>query len=288
MSYEQFTLPSGDVVCTGMLRSTNDAPPLLRAFPQNMLMDDKDIERRLNARSIKDMRAARQFRMRNQGGIGSCCPVSVVSCFEQLQEETGRPHTPLQPEHLYSAINGGRDSGATLRAAMNRMVTHGCASHESGLVPYQSYNRRSIRDVAAADRDGLRFRFHEPFALPKDFKTYCRAVASAICLGMPVEFAWHVTSATMRLNNGFVSVGRGPGNHASYLHWAKWVGGEELIVGDIANSWGPSANQVYGRTTGGWGDNGYGLCRMSDIFPTQAYHDHFVPTMIIDDPQEKR
>lgn len=284
---EQFTLPDGTLVGTGMLRVAGGPPAVLRAFPQDLMLDDRDIERRLKARKIEVMRNKRRYRMRNQGRIGSCCPVSVCSGFEQLQENTGRPHVPLQPEHLYSAINGGSDGGALLDHAMKRMVSHGCASAESGLVRFETVRRSQIANVAAADKDGLRFRLHEPYELPTDWRDWCRAVASAICHDLPVEIAWHVTGATMAgLRNGFCQVGNGPGNHASLLHWAQWVGGDELIVADLQNSWGPTMNTIYGPKTVGWGDGGFGLIRMSDVFATRRYHRHFVSTMIIDDPKE--
>jgi hypothetical protein len=280
---EQFRLPDGTVVGTGNLRIAGGPQETLRSFPQELLLEDGEIQKLLARKTIKEARAARQYRMRNQGQIGSCCPVSVVSCFEQTQEVTGRPHTALQPEHLYMNINGGSDSGALLERAMRRMITHGCAS--AGKVPYQAYNRRQASNVAAADEDGKRFLMHEPFAIPTDYKTYCRTVASCIARDWPVEIAWHVTGATMRLINGFAVVGRGPGNHASYLHWAEWIGGETLIRPDLANSWGPTQNVIYGARSNGWGENGYAKIQLDDVYATRRYHQHFAVTSISDDPQ---
>lgn len=284
---EVFKLPDGTEVGTGMLRVVGGPAPVLKAFPQDLMLDDKDIERRLKARTIEAMRAKRRYRMRNQGRIGSCCPTSVVSCAEQLQEKTGRPHVPLRAEHLYSMINGGVDGGALLDHAMKAMVTRGCASVASNTVKFETVRRSQIANPAAADKDGLRFRMHEPYELPTDWHDWIRAVASAICHGLPVEMAWHVTGATMAgLRGGYCVVGNGPGNHASMLHWAKWVGGEELIVPDLQNSWGPTMDTVYGPKTVGWGDGGFGLIRMGDVFATRRYHKHFVGTMMIDDPLE--
>lgn len=280
---ETFKLPDGTPVCTGMLRIAGGPKETLRSFPDELLLDDAEIKQLLSRKTIKEARAARQHRMRNQGQIGSCCPVSVVSCFEQLQAVTGRPHTPLQPEHMYMNINGGSDGGALLERAMQWMVRNGCAS--AGKVPYQSYNRRQARDIAAADEDGQRFKMHEPYAMPTDYKTWCRAVASCIAREYPVEIAWHVTGSTMRLTNGYCNVGRGPGNHASYLSWAEWVGGEVLIVPDLNNSWGPVADPVYGAKSNGWGEAGNGRIRMDDVFATRRYHQHFAATSIIDDPK---
>jgi hypothetical protein len=180
-------------------------------------------------------------------------------------------------------INGGGDNGALIERAMQRMVSHGCSPH--GMVPYQAYNRRQAPNVAAADAEAPRFRMHEPYAMPTDYKSWCRCVASSIARGFAVEIAWHVTGASMRLTNGQCNVGRGPGNHASYLHWAKWVGGESLIVPDLANSWGPVRSKLYGAPNQGWGEGGYGLIEMDDVFATRRYHQHFTTTSIIDDPK---
>jgi hypothetical protein len=279
---EKFTLPDGTPVGTGMLRIAGGPRETLRAFPDELLLDDADIKKLLSRKTIKEARAQRKHRTRNQGQIGSCCPVSVVSCFEQLQVVTGRPHTPLQPEHMYMNINGGGDNGALLERAMQWMIRNGCAS--AGKVPYQAYNRRQAPNIAAADEDGKRFKMHEPYAIPTDYKTWCRAIASSLAREYPVEIAWDVTGATMRLTNGYCNSGRGPGNHASFLHWARWVGGEVLIEPDLANSWGPVMDPIYGARSQGWGeDGGHGLIRMDQLYPTRRYHQHFAATSIIDD-----
>lgn len=281
---EQFQLPDGTLVGTGMLRMAGGPRETLKAFPEDLLLDDADLKKLLSRATIKEMRDRRRKRVRNQGQIGSCCPVSVVSCFEETQVRSGRPHTPLQPEHLYARINGGGDNGALLQDAMVEMVRNGCGP--AGSVPPGTYSRRQQGNVAAADREGPRFKMHEPFALPTDYRTYCRALASAIARDMLAEIAWHVTSSTMRLDGrGFCRVGRGPGNHASFLHWAEWVGGEELIVPDLGNSWGPTLDKLYGPPSPGWGEDGHGRIHMPDLFATRKYHQHFIVSSIIDDPK---
>lgn len=282
---ERFQLPDGTLVGTGMLRIAGGPRETLKAYPDDLLLDDADIKKLLSRATIKEMRKRRQKRVRNQGQIGSCCPVSVCSLFEETQVRSGRPHTPLQPEHLYAKINGGGDNGALLQDAMVEMVEKGCGP--AGSVPQGTYNRRQQGGaVVVADREASRFRMHEPFATPTDFKTYCRAVASAIARDMMAEIAWHVIGDTMRLDGrGYCRVGRGPGNHASFLHWAEWVGGEELIVPDLANSWGPTLEALYGPPSSGWGEDGHGRIQMVDLFATRRFHQHFIVSSIIDDPK---
>ena len=280
---EQFVLPHGSMVATGMLRSPDGPKVKFASFPQELMLEDNDIKRLLEKRSIADSRKKRSYRMQNQGQIGSCAARAAVGGHYQVQEMAGRAITPLQPEHLYARVNGGRDGGSMLDRCYQALASGGCSS--AGKVPYQSYNRRQQGNVEAADQDGLRFKIHEPYALPDTYDEYVRAIASALARGYPVNIAWHVGAGSMRLRNGFCVVGGGPGNHASFLHDAKWVGGRDLIHGDLMNSWGPVESEVYGKRGSGWGDGGFGLMQMQDIFRTRRYHVHYVLTSVMDDPQ---
>jgi len=280
---EQFTLPDGTLVGTGNLRVAGGPTKMLRSFPDELLLDDKEIQYLLKMRSIGTSRAKRRKRMQNQGQIGSCNARMAIGMFYQCQEASGQKHKPLQPEHLYMNINGGSDGGSLLDRGMNRMVSHGCAS--AGMVPFQSYNRRQAPRIAEADADGMRFRCHEPYALPDGYREYVRAFASASARGWPIGIAWHVGGASMRLANGFCQIGRGPGNHASFIHDSEWIGGEDLVNADLNNSWGPTEDLVYGPKTGGWGDGGFGKIRLQDLFATRRYHVHYVMTSIVDDPK---
>ncbi len=62
--------------------------------------------------------------------------------------------------------------------------------------------------------------------VPRDYPSFRIAIASAIARDYPIIIAWHVSNASMRLNNGFIVQGRGPGNHATFIHSGKFVEGK--------------------------------------------------------------
>jgi hypothetical protein len=70
------------------------------------------------------------------------------------------------------------------------------------------------------------------------------------------------------------------------LHSAKWVGGRELIHADIKNSWGPTMDEMYGPRTGGWGEQGFGLCTMEQAFACLNNHDYYVLTSVRQNPDK--
>jgi hypothetical protein len=269
---EQFQLPDGSLVGTGNLRLPSGPMNVFGDYPESLLLDDTEIKRLLSAKSIKDNRDRHSPYMLNQGQVGSCNAYMAAAMHHQCQLHAGRDVQLLQPEHLYMNINGGRDNGSMLDRGMQWMVNNGCAP--KGSVPYQSYQRSRISNIEEVDREGRRFRIHEPYVAPTDYDKYVRAVASALARGYPVGIAWHVSSGSMRLRNGFCIVGSGPGNHASLLHSAEWVGGRDLIVADLQNSWGTR-----------WGEAGFGKITMQDLFRTRRYHQHYVMTSLVDDPK---
>lgn len=281
--HEQFQLPDGTLVGTGNLTVAGGPPKMLRTFPDELMLEDREIERLLKMRNLEASRAKRRKRMQNQGQIGSCNARMAVGMYYQVADLAGIPHRVLAPEHLYMNINGGSDSGSLLDRGMRRFVTHGCASY--GMVPFQSYNRRQAPNIAAADEDGKRALIHEPFALPEDYKRYVRALASAGARGFPIGIAWHVSGSSMRLRNGYCVVGGGSGNHASFLHELVWIGGQDLVDGDLNNTWGPTEDVVYGPKNQGWGEGGFGKIRIQDLYRTRRYHVHYVMTSVHDDPK---
>ena len=280
---DQFQLPDGTLVGTGNLRSPSGPMNVFGEYPESLLLEDSEIKRLLDERSIEASRTVRKSRMQNQGQVGSCNAYMAIGMHYQCQEVAGRKHTVLAPEHLYMSINGGRDVGSMLDRGMQHLVNAGCAP--VGMVPYQSFQRNRVPNISAADAEGQRFKIHEPYAMPSDYDTYVRAVASALARRYPVGIAWHVTSGSMRLRNGFCVVGGGPGNHASFLHDAEWIGGRDLIHADLFNSWGPTLDAAYGKRGSGWGDGGFGKIKMQDLFATRRYHQHYAMTSVIDDPK---
>ncbi len=149
------------------------------------------------------------------------------------------------------------------------------------------YNRRQFdREVLKiADQEAERFKGFEYYKAPtSSFEKFCLCIASALARKFQVIFAWHVGGGSMRLNNGYAVVGRGRGNHSNCLHSAKWVGGKTLVHPDDQNSWGPSVNPLFGPVGGqGWGEGGFALFTMEDVFACAPYHcTYIVPTFRID------
>ena len=143
-----------------------------------------------------------------------------------------------------------------------------------------SYNKRQLSGdaVREADKQASRFRGWEWYRAPRDFSTFKRCIASELARRNPVVFAWHVGNGSGRLRNGYVVTGRGPGNHATYFHSAKWVGGDDLVHPDCRNSWGPSQNPAYGRPGQSWGDKGFALFTMAQAFSCTSHHDTYIVT----------
>ncbi|MDM4015819.1 hypothetical protein [Roseiconus lacunae] len=284
---ERFKLPDGSIVGTGNnFDASAEKLVTSKPFPDELMLDNADIQRLMKRRSLAKERDHRRKRMQNQGRVGSCNAEMVVAGAHQLQESTGRPHVPLASNHLYARINGGRDNGSALAKGMRAMVDIGCGRRD--LVPVQTYNRRQQGNrLNEADADGMHRRIHEPYVLPDDFRTFVRALASAIARGMPVGLAWHVGGGSMRLRNGYIVHGRGAGNHATLGHSGKWVGGSDIIHPDIQNSWGPCIDPAYGVVSrGGWGDGGFGLTTPEALFACRRYHTFYVFTSIIDDSRD--
>lgn len=299
---EQFKLDDGSLVSTGLLMPTA-AEQLLMAnvaeYPEGMLLEDSQIQSRLVVNGVqiyKEKRKQRARRMRNQDSLGKCNASSNASGVEQLREIQGMPDIAISDCYIYSLVNGGQDRGSALISTFEQMQQNGASPMEiqvGGLtktLPNNAYSRRQFpADVLRqADIEAKRIVGFEFYKAPMDsFANYCRAIASAIARDQPVVFAWHVGNGGMRLNNGYAVVGRGPGNHSNLLHAAKWVGGKTLIHPDDQNSWGPCVNPLYGRTGGsGWGEGGFGLFTMEDVWACARNHCTYILTSTKIDPND--
>lgn len=298
---EQFEL-DGDTVGTGLLMPSPTQQLLMDAmqtYPDGLLLDDDDIQKRLvvNGKQVYLVkREQRRYRMRNQGPDGKCNGSSNTSGQEQVREGQGMPHVALSDSYLYSLINGGRNNGSALIESYQTLPESGIAPMQLEVngkqvtLPANFYNRSQLPSdvLRVADQQAKRFRGHEFYKVPMDsFERYCRAIASAIARDQPVVFAWHVGSNSMKLVNGYVKVGRGPGNHSNLLHSAKWVGGRTLVHPDDQNSWGPCTSPLYGVVSKtGWGDGGFGLFTMEDVYACARNHCTYVIASSKADPQD--
>lgn len=247
-------------------------------------------------RYIKD-REARRYRMRNQARLGKCNGSSNADGIEQLREGQGMPKMAMSDCYVYSLANDGRDQGCALITTLTQLQAAGGTSPMelqidgvTKVLPNDFYNRRQVdkRLLQQADIEAKRFVGWEFYKAPVgDFAKFCRALATAIARKDPIIFAWHVGSSSMSLRNGYVQVGRGPGNHSNIFHSGKWVGGKELVHPDDKNSWGPSVDPLYGPTGGqGWGDGGYALFTMEDAYACADNHCCYIMTSMRADPND--
>lgn len=261
---EQFQLPDGTMVGTGNIAP--EAPRMLYAeLPENLLLDNDEIERMLPAGFYEGERAYYRKWMINQGQIGKCNTSAAVGAEYRIREIQGYEHVALADNHLYWRINGGKDRGSMLDDGMLEVESRGVCRRvlDSGTVPHNAVSERDVSDQmrTEANQDGPNYRTHEPWRIPLG-ANFARAIASCLARRYPIIMAWHVGNNSMRLQNGYAQQGRGPGNHASFFHCGKFVGGQDIVHPDLCNSWGPVANELYGSKGGGWGEGGFGLMTM--------------------------
>lgn len=287
-SNEQFKLPDGTLIGTGCILPLEDdreeAARTYKVFGESFYLDPSDIEELLPTGHYLEQRKRQKPRMRNQGSVGKCNAAATISSIEQIRDREGLPDIVFSDAHLYMNINGGRDGGSLLIDGFKWGQRNGFSPRklklgdEEYLFPEFDYNRRQIpeRWLREADTQAKQYLSWEPMIIPKDYATFKIALASALARRYPVVHAWHVGSGSMRLSNGYVVQGRGPGNHATCFHSAKWVGGSDLIHPDSKNSWGPTENAIYGPRGSGWGDGGFGLFTMQDAYQCRQYHEFWV------------
>lgn len=298
---EQFKLDDGVIVGTGLNMPNADEKLVMAAlaeYPEGMYLDSAEIERRLvrNGEQVYlKKRKKRAKRVRNQDVLGKCNASSNASGIEQLREEQGMPDVALSDCHLYSLVNGGQDRGSGLVTTFEKVQQVGISPMQvqvGGMLktlPNNFYNRKQVDAalIKQADIEAKRFLGFEFYKAPLKFDDYCRAVASAVARDQAVVFAWHVGNNSMRLKNGYAVVGHGVGNHSNLIHSAKWVGGRTLIHPDDMNSWGPCVDPLRGKTGGsGWGEGGFALFTMEDMFACAQHHCTYIITSVRPDPND--
>lgn len=285
---EYFVLPDGTRVSTGCQVPTPAERSLVADLPvygEDFYLDGGDIEKLLSGDYYRQKRQDRSKWVLNQASLGKCAASAGVGAFHNRRELDGLAHIVLSDCYLYMHINRGRDSGALLQDCM-AYAKKGVAPRKLNsdgkdyLIPSDIYLRnqmpRQWYDVAVEASKS--FTTFEAYKLPVDsFTVFKIALASALARDHQVVHAWHVGGSSMRLRNGYVQQGNGPGNHATLFHCGKWVGGQDLVHPDVQNSWGPSKDPMYGPTgSAGWGEDGFGLMTMQDAFQCTKYHDFWV------------
>lgn len=284
---EEVILDGGFRVATGLLpnqESDNLLCANLEDFPDDWIWDGEDIQRHMvlgGTDRYKLDRARRAFRMRNQGGLGKCNASSNASGMEQVREQQGFKHVELNDCFTYMQVNGGADQGSTLPSTFDNLQKVGVAPYRlqvGGMTktfPNDVFKRSQVNaelynqaQVEASRFKGVRF-----LKLPLgDFRKFCLAAATCIARGLPIVWAWHVGNNGSRLNSGYMQCSNGPGNHSNLIHSGKWVGGSELVHPDNQNSWGPTKDTIYGPSGPSWGEGGFGLATMEDLYSCVQYH----------------
>jgi hypothetical protein len=277
-------LLNGEYCGTGLLEPVGCRPCVSADFADNWLLDDAAIMRLMSAYQVEPMRERYRNWMINQGSVGKCNCSAAVGAAYRVRNRMGLPHVVLSDADLYVRISGGSDRGSMLDDALDVVREEGLAEYwtTAGKYPSSAYNRRQVPvdvwDLAVQSRPN--YRSHEPVRIPTDGR-FVRAVASCLARGWPVIMAWHVGNQTMRLRNGYIQQGRGPGNHASFLDGAKWVGGRDIVHPNLVNSW-TSFDSTYGDTRGGWGDEGNGLITMDDLQQCKDRHVYYAMTSFVE------
>jgi hypothetical protein len=287
----------GVEVGTGLLMPDERASSLMSSaptYPQDMMLDEGEIKKLLADDYWKQSRKHLSKWMIHQGSLGKCNASATQGAMDQIRDNLGMEHVVLSDCHLYANINGGQDRGSMLADGFSYVQKFGIAPKKFQFegkfeeLPTTFYSRRQLDSdlLEQADKEALRFRGFEWYKAPKDYNSFKIVIASALARRQPVVFAWHVGSNSMRLRNGYVQVGRGPGNHATVFHSAKYVGGEDIVHPDCRNSWGPSKSPEYGSSRGSWGDEGYAHFTMEQAFACNRHHDTYIVTSARPDPNE--
>lgn len=217
--------------------------------------------------------------------VHNCNASSNASGFEQIREIQGMQHVPLADCYTYIGCNGGKDQGSGLPTTFTFAQTNGFSPYRlqcggvTKTFPNDAYNQRQVpADVfAQAKIESARFMGVRLLKIPVgNFQLFCQVVATAIARRLPIIWAWQVGGPGSRLNNGYMQVSRGMGNHSNLLHSGKWVGGKNLVDPDNENSWGPTADPLYGPPGPAWGENGFGLCTMEDSYACAHIHPPYI------------
>lgn len=155
-------------------------------------------------------------RRKQQGQRSSCCPYAATSAMEAKRRLDHKEDVEFGPEHLYAKINGGRDAGSMLDAAMRELVARGCCLRDS--IKYQAYtlNEMTMEQKRFAAQQAFDYRALDWHKMPHGNLAACwSATLTAIATRDPVLMAVHCGRNFFGCGpDGVCRVDRGPGNHA--------------------------------------------------------------------------
>lgn len=204
----------------------------------------------------------------NQNGFGSCACYAGSSALAKARVLSGQDRQDLSGDYLYSLVNGGRDNGSMLDDVMHTMLQKGVCLAKT--VPLGGIYR-SKYNTAVADREALRFRGHELYAVPDE-----QSLATALALRFPVVIAIHVTNKWRQFDaDDILAPASGPGNHCEHLDGIKWSNKRGCFLYRKATSHGTA-----------YSDDGYCWTTWEDHYKTTSrYHQFYAVPGAIQDPQ---
>lgn len=169
----------------------------------------------------------------SQRSHGSCVGFSAAGAEQVVRVNAGEAFVKLSGSYVYSWINGGRDGGASIIAAMSALQAHGtCTDAECD---WNTIYRGSTKqfDISAANRKmgfGIRVNTYQEFC-------------SCLQRGIPVQFAIQVGGNFSRYDsNGVCGYGGRGSNHSVFAYRMRKAKDGTLLpemVNSWDNTWGP-------------------------------------------------
>lgn len=264
---EQFTLPDGTVVGTGLMLPPPQFSTNLPVYEDSGPMWTwEQIDSVVKAGLADGRKKFDKSLIKNQRNHGSCNGFAGSSAQTRARMRRGLSRVDLSGAYLYSLINGNRDNGSMLDDGMNALMKQGCAEEQ-----YAKWNQiyRSQYDTRAADASAARFKADECYAVGTK-----QGLFSALAAGFDCVVAVHVESGFNVNRDGVVTEGRGPGNHAVGCDGAIWDEKYGYLTTNY-NSW----DVVYGI-------DGRMLCSWEYQYQyTTKYHKFYAIRTTGDDPQ---
>lgn len=239
-----------------------DAMPLLSESEIRRLVDDPS---RIDGRK----EFAEKY-TKDQDGVGACNGYAVAGAVERARERKGLERIELSGDFAYALMNGGRDQGSHLAAAMK-------ACEEVGYCSEELVRRHGLRHEYRLDRfpgecreEAKRFQGFEAYQVQSEQELY-----TALALKFPVVVAVHAAGDDSLDGYGVCNWGNGPGNHSVLcdgLVYDTQMGGFKC---DHQNSWNTR-----------WGDQGRSYLVFSRHFQQSiGIHSFFAIRSASDDPQ---